>query len=48
MNTNCSQNINLAPDQMIHEQINQSIVHDLYTAFNADPTLQIRCVFLDM
>ena len=25
-----------------------SIVHDVYTAFHADPTLEVRGVFLDM
>ena len=25
-----------------------SIVHDIYTAFDVDPTLEVRGVFLDM
>ena len=41
MNTNCSQNINLLSEQMIHVQINYCLLLMTYTSFDADPTLEV-------
>ena len=49
INTDCSQNINLVLVRTNDSCTNQllSIVHDIYMAFNADPTLEVQGVFLD-
>ena len=33
-------------DSCVHQLI--SIVHDIYNAFDTNPSLEVRCVFLDI
>ena len=48
MNKKIAQTINLVSDQMMHAQINYLLFMTYNTMFNADPTLEVWGVFLDI